>query len=166
MSKTYFEEVPSMFVCSVKMSTLKFVGAIVLCLVVLLSIFMMADSNEAATVETVSYEGIKTEEARRHFLEELGFQLADESAREGTLTLPKTLDRVLVGYNEIQKSQGFDLSKYCGKTITRYTYTVTNYPDYEGTVYANLLIYRGRVIGGDVCSHESGGFVKGLSYPK
>ncbi|MFR6041643.1 MAG: DUF4830 domain-containing protein [Dysosmobacter welbionis] len=31
-------------------------------------------------------------------------------------------------YNELQDSQGFDLSACCGKYVARYTYTVTNYP--------------------------------------
>ena len=154
-----------MFVCSVKMSTLKFVGAIVVCLAVLVGVFIMADTSGAKSVETVSYEDIKTEASRRGFLEELGWQLATDSGKTDEITLPKNFDRVLTGYNELQRSQGFDLSKYSGKTVERHTYTVTNYPDYEGKVYANLLIYRGRVIGGDICSAEENGFVKGLEFP-
>ena len=43
------------------------------------------------------------------------------------------------------------------------TFVVTNYPDYEGTVYANVLVYRNRVIGGDVCSADVTGFVVGFN---
>ena len=39
---------------------------------------------------------------------------------------------------------------------------MTNYPDYEGTVYANVLVYRNRVIGGDICSADVSGFVHGF----
>ena len=44
----------------------------------------------------------------------------------------------------------------------RYTYEVTNYPDAQGTVYANILIYRNKVIGGDVCSADVTGFIHGF----
>lgn len=155
-----------MFVLSVRMSTLKFVGAIVLCLAVLVGVFVMADTKETASLETVKYEGLDNEAARRSFLEELGWQLAADSEKADELVLPKNFDRILTGYNEIQRKQGLDLTKYSGKTVERYTYVVTNYPDHEGTVYANLLIYRGRVVGGDISSSDAGGFVKGLTYPK
>ena len=42
-------------------------------------------------------------------------------------------------------------------------YTVTNYGNYNGTVLANLLVYRGRVIGGDICSADANGFIHGFS---
>ncbi len=155
-----------MFVLSVRMSTLKFAGAIVLCLALLVGVFVMADREEPAALETVQYEGVDNESLRRSFLEELGWQLASDSEKADELVLPKTFDRVLSGYNEIQRKQGLDLTKYHGKTVERYTYTVTNYPDYEGTVCANLLIYRGRVIGGDISSSDGKGFVRGLTYPQ
>lgn len=155
-----------MFIYSVRMSTLKFAGAIILCLAVLFSVFIMSDNGSAAeSVESASYEGIKTDDARRQFLESYGWELASDGAKEGDITLPKTLDRVLTGYNEIQKAQGLDIGKYAGKSVSRYTYVVTNYPDYEGTVYANLFIYRGRVIGADICSASPNGFIHGLDRP-
>jgi hypothetical protein len=78
------------------------------------------------------------------------------------VTIPGEFDKVFVGYNELQKQQGLDLSQYKRKDVTRYTYKITNYKDYNGTVYANLLIYRGRVIGGDICSADVNGFVSGF----
>ena len=76
--------------------------------------------------------------------------------------MPEEFDRVMQGYNEIQKTQGLDLSRYRKKKVTRYTYEVTNYPDYEGTVYANLIVYRGRIIAADLSSADPLGFVTGV----
>ena len=43
-----------------------------------------------------------------------------------------------------------------------------NYPGYEnkdGVIRANILVYDGRVIGGDVCSVELDGFMHGFEKP-
>ena len=74
-------------------------------------------------------------------------------------TMPESLDRVLLSYNEIQKAQGLDLSGYVRKKVKRYTYTVENYKNQDITVYANVIVYRHRVIGGDISASGEGGFV-------
>ena len=66
-------------------------------------------------------------------------------------------------YNEIQKQQGCDLSKYAGKRCKRYTYVIENYPGQAEGVRANILVYKNKVIGGDVCSVELDGFMHGFA---
>ena len=44
----------------------------------------------------------------------------------------------------------------------RYTYEITNYTDSSERVYANIIVYRNNVIGGDVCSANVGGFIHGF----
>ena len=48
--------------------------------------------------------------------------------------------------------------------MTRYTFVVSNYDGYDGKVYANVLVYRNKVVGGDICSAEITGdaFVHGF----
>ncbi len=151
-----------MFICSVRMSTLKFALAVCLCLAVLIGVFVMAGGEKAVAESGVSYTGVEGDAARRAFLEGFGWQLSSEAATEEEIKLPRSFDRVLVGYNEIQRTQGLDLSAYCGKKVVRYTYAVTNYEGYEGKVYAHLLILGDRVIGGDISSAEDGGFLHGI----
>ena len=76
--------------------------------------------------------------------------------------IPKEFDDVFTNYNAIQKTQGCNLEKYAGKRCKRYTYVVTNYPGQTDNVRANILVYKDRVIGGDVCSLELGGFMHGF----
>ena len=64
--------------------------------------------------------------------------------------------------NEIQKEQGLNLLKYKRKKLTRYTFEVKNYEGYDGRVLANVLVYRGKVVGGDICSADIDGFVHGF----
>ena len=81
---------------------------------------------------------------------------------EVTFSVPRDFDLVLRGYNEVQKAQGLDLSRYAGKRVTRYTYEVSNAAD-EGQVLVTMLVHRGRVIGADVSSADPTGFVRPLT---
>jgi hypothetical protein len=47
----------------------------------------------------------------------------------------------------------------------RYTYEITNYEGAEGKVYANVIVYRNKVIGGDICSANANGFIHGFEKP-
>ncbi|MBQ4066446.1 MAG: DUF4830 domain-containing protein, partial [Clostridia bacterium] len=107
-----------------------------------------------------------TEGARMDFLRQFGWEVGDACVEEVEVQIPADFDKILNAYNEIQKSQGLDLSKYKGKTVQRYTYEIKNYPDYDGTVYANIIIYKNRVIGGDVYSADVSGFIQGFEMPK
>lgn len=108
------------------------------------------------------YTGVKTNEDRVNFLRRFGWEVKNEPEETVNVTVPEVFDDIFEGYNKLQTEQGLDLSRYRRKSVTRYTYTVTNYPDYDGEVFATLLVYRGRVIGGDICSAEPTGFIHGF----
>jgi hypothetical protein len=152
-----------MFVCTFRASGIKFFGIIALTLIVLLGLTLGGGEGvvSAYVKREVDLTGMKTREDRVEFLKSIGIEVAEGEESE-SFVLPENFDRVLLGYNEIQKRQGLDLSKYRNREVTRYTFTVTNYKGYEGTVLANVLVYRNRVIGGDVCSADVTGFVVGF----
>jgi len=159
-----------MFIYSLRASTLKFFGVIalsLLTLVVLVTFIPVYDegADSAAVLadgQTVDFTGIKTEEDRLNFISSLGWEVKAQPVEEEKVTIPSEFDRVLSEYNLLQQKQGLDLAKFKRKKATRYTYEVTNYADWEGTVYLNLLVCRNRVIGGDICSADANGFVSGL----
>lgn len=149
-----------MFVFSVRSGTVKLFGLVALTLLLLAGalIFGTGDTVLASSDGGVSFEGVKTEEDRIAFIESFGIKVDKESGEAKSFSMPENFDRVIVGYNELQKKQGLDLSKYQGKKVTRYTYKVENY-DCDGEVYASLFIYRSRVIACDVSSADPEGFV-------
>ena len=155
-----------MFVYSMRASTLKFFGVVCVALAALIALIAFVPTYEAETptYETVSYnyEKIRTDDDVETFLSQFGWQVADAPYETADVTIPDEFDKVFTAYNEIQKRQGLDLSKYRRKTVKRYTYVVENYENYEGTVYANVLVYRNKVVGGDVCSADVKGFVHGF----
>ncbi len=152
-----------MFICSVRASTLKFVSVAALSLVMLVSILIFSgDGIAAATGAKISYSGIREEEDRIAFLGKFGWEVKATDQQEETFVLPASFDRVLSGYNEIQRAQGLDLARYRKKKVTRFCYEVTNYPGYDGAVYATLYQYRDRIIAADIASGDPAGFIHGL----
>ena len=153
-----------MYIYSVKASTIKFFLVIGVTLALLVTLISISGSNavyaSVGGVE-VNYGGMKSNEDRVAFIESFGVKVKDEPAVEESFAAPESFDRIISGYNEIQKSQGLDLTKYAGKRITHYSYEVENY-DYDGKVYVNLLVYKNRIIGCDVSSGDGVGFVSAL----
>ena len=173
-----------MFIYSFKASSIKFFGIICVALAALIALIALvpayagttdtptgvqdAQSPEVETAGTVSYtyDKVKSADAAARFLSQFGWVVDAGSVETAEVTIPAEFDKIFAGYNELQKSQGLDLSKYKKKAVTRYTFAVTNYADYEGDVYANVLVYRGRVIGGDICSADVNGFIHGFEKVK
>ncbi len=160
-----------MFVYSLRASTLKFFAVVCVALATLVALIAFvptygADAKTVSGNTEISYEKIKTNEDRIDFLRQFGWEVKSEPIAENEVRIPDEFDKIFAGYNEIQKRQALDLSKYKKKTVMRYTYEVTNYEDYEGTVYANVIVYRNRVIGGDICSGDVKGFIHGFEKGK
>ena len=145
-----------MFIYSLRAKTLKLFGVICVALVGVIMLAAFVPDYIAASADMgskdINYSKVKDNEDRIEFLKQFGWEVSPEATESEQVTIPAEFDKIFAGYNEIQKRQGLDLTKYKGKTMMRYTYDVTNYPGYEGRVQANLLVYRGKVIGGDICS--------------
>lgn len=153
-----------MFVFSVRSSTIKFFLLILVTLTILITLVNIGDIDTVyASVGDIKVNlgGMRTNEDRVAFIEGLGVEVEDEPTTEESFTSPDSFDRIISDYNELQKSQGLDLTKYKGKRITHYAYRVTNY-DYDGIVYVNLLVYKNRIVGCDISSGDGEGFVSAL----
>ena len=105
----------------------------------------------------------KTNEDRLRFIHSFGWEVNEEPAEIMEVIIPSKFDEVYETYNSIQKKQGLDLKSVAGKRCRRFSYEVTNYPGAQGAVRINLLIYKNKIIGGDVCSLEADGFIHGFS---
>ena len=156
-----------MFVYSMRAGTIKLVGIICVALTVLITLIAFvptysAPATDADAEVSYRYDKVKNEADVIDFLSQFGWEVESEPVEQTTVTIPAEFDRIFAAYNELQREQGLDLSGYGGKTVQRYTYRVTNYPGQAGTVFANLLVSRGRVIGGDLCSAEQNGFLHGF----
>ena len=101
-------------------------------------------------------------EKRIDFLKQFGWEVEQEPVSIEEIVIPQQFNQVYERYNELQKTQGMDLTKYAGKTVKKVVYQITNYQRQDTIVHATLLIYHDKVIGGDISSAELDGFMYGF----
>lgn len=140
--------------------------ATVAAIVIVFAVISETGSTEKITpADGVLDFSASTEEERLHFISQLGLSVESDPSGVKEILIPEEFDQTYSEYNEIQKQCGLNLEHYKGCTVKKWTYTVTDYPGYEDSksIKLNLLIYKGRIIGGDICSVELDGFMKGLT---
>lgn len=138
-----------------------FLAVSAILLVILIAIEVTGFGKDALAVSVPLTGELST--AGADFLKEYGWEVSPTPTEIVQVNIPGEFGRVYKVYNDLQRSQNFDLLPYRGKAVQRYTYEVYNYPDMEKGVVANLLIYKEQVIGGDICTIALDGFMHGFS---
>lgn len=133
------------------------VVALILAIVLLFGGKNDAPANAAA---------VSNNDGRVKFLEGFGWQVSTSPTESSQVRIPEKESEVYSRYNDLQKSQGYDLSKYAGKNVMRYVYKVNNFPGATEPVYATLLVYKNQVIGGDITDTSPKGAVQGFRMPE
>lgn len=155
-----------MFIFTTKLTRKKIIAVVSAAAVLLCVLIIFAarggDRKETA-VSTVSYNNIQSNEDRVGFLKSFGWDVISEPLETQEVRIPTEFNEVYEKYNELQLAQGFDLTKYSGKRVKRYTYQITNYTGVDDEVIVTLLVYKSTVIGGDVMSTRLDGFMHGLT---
>ncbi|MBO5409286.1 MAG: DUF4830 domain-containing protein [Clostridia bacterium] len=142
-----------MFICSVTLTKEKIALLLAICLMIILL--------SGVCISFFTSERYDTHSERRGFLEQYGWKTADKPCFKETVTLPKTVEELSADYETLQNRQGFSIVPYLGKTLKKYTYTVTNYPNSPASVYANVLLYRGNIVACEiVCPDFKNGFIE------
>ena len=131
----------------------------VIAAILLLLALTGGDSAPAAAMDHAA----DTNDARVKFLTDLGWEITASPTESAEVRIPTKSDEVFDRYNELQKSQGYDLSKYAGKKVMRYVYQVENFPGAKEPVYATVLVYKDKIIGGDITDTTPGGKVQGFA---
>lgn len=140
-------------------------GVALLCCCAVLLTTLLVTAGGAAVAASAEVKGIRGNDDRVTFLQSLGWTVSPEPIATEELLIPTKFDDTYADYLALQSGQGFDLSKYCGKRVKRYTYEITNYPTGESGIQVSLLVYKNTVIGGEVLSPVTGGFLHGLNMP-
>ena len=144
-------------------------GLLLLCAVAVSVGYLMPETQpEIIAASTTSQEPdlrrkLKGSEDCAQLLESCGWEIDPAPVCEQEVQIPESFDAAYQSYNELQKSQGFDLSAYKGKRATLYTFSVKNHPSGEEGVTANLVVRKKRLIAADICSAKTDGFLHGIT---
>ena len=87
---------------------------------------------------------ISTNAQRVQFISTLGVDLQSDEFEQKQVVIPQEFSDVYKNYNTLQRTAGFDLTAFCGKQVTVYTYRTTD------NKVVNLMIYKDKLIGGDI----------------
>ena len=92
-------------------------AALILALILLLG---RNDTTQTAAPAPSANDG------RVKFLSDFGWDVTTSPTESGRVRIPEEPSPVFDRYNTLQKGQGYDLSKYAGKTVMRYVYRINN----------------------------------------
>lgn len=153
------------FKCNKRLVIITIVCVVVVAVLCVLDAVLSKPKGEdtaAVSSAAVNVQAANDEE-RAAFLAQFGWQVCTVPLEVEEVTIPEEFDKVYQNYNDLQRSQGFDLAGYSGQRVKRWTYEVTNYPDGVKGVRANLLVCDDKVIGGDICTLSANGFMHGFN---
>ncbi|MBE6927725.1 MAG: DUF4830 domain-containing protein [Ruminococcaceae bacterium] len=152
-----------MFVLTAKISKPKLIAIGILLLVAIILLVMLASSDKS----TPSNAPIgAANDDRVAYLATYGWSVSTTPTESQKVRIPDGTDnRIFARYNDLQISQGFDLSAYAGRDVMRYVYEILNYPEANAPVYATVLVADGKIIGGDVTNSAVDGVIHGFQKP-
>ena len=152
-----------MMVMTAKVNLKKILLALTAVAALLLALILLLGKNDTAQTAAPS---LSANDGRLKFLTDFGWDVTTSPTESGRVRIPEESGEVFDRYNTLQKSQGYDLSKYAGKTVMRYVYKINNYPGATEPVYATLLVYKNQIIGGDVTNTAAKGHIRGFKMPE
>ena len=148
-----------MMMMTAKVNIKKVLLALAALAALLIALIVLLGKNDA---DPTAVTTMSDNSNRVAFLQEQGWQVTTSPKEASQVRIPEEQTPVYARYNELQKSQGYDLSQYAGKNVMRYVYEVNNYPDTDQPVYATLLVYKNKIIGGDITDTGANGAVRAI----
>lgn len=105
----------------------------------------------------------KTNADRLLFIKQAGYTVISDQPETKTVHIPDVFYDVYKNYNDLQQTAGYDLELYKGCEVMIYTYKIVPPADRDGECVINLIVYKDRIIGGDISSTALGGFMLPLT---
>ena len=151
-----------MMVMTAKVDMKKTVIALCCVVAVIVAIILCAGGTDT---QATSAAPVSNNDGRVQFLKGFGWEVSATPTESSQVRIPEQTSEVFDRYNQLQKSQGYDLSKLAGKNAMRYVYQISNYPGATDPVYATVLVYKNQIVGGDVTDTSPKGKVQGFKMP-
>jgi len=150
-----------MMVMTAKVDMKKSIIALAAVAALILGLVLLFGGNNGDAAPTAATL-VNNNDARVEFLKGFGWDVSTSPKESSQVRIPEESTEVFDRYNALQKSQGYDLSQYAGKSVMRYVYKINNFPGATEPVYATLLVYKNQIIGGDVTDTSAKGVIQGF----
>lgn len=151
-----------MVVMTAKLSKTKLIAGLLI-LAAIIALLVLVFTNPAKPGKSEDSVSVSTNEERIAFLSSFGWTVSGDPVTTQQVKIPTDASEVFDRYNALQQSQGYDLTDYAGKVVSRYVYEVQNFEQDAGPAYATMLVHKGQVIGGDIASAAPDGVMQGFS---
>lgn len=120
--------------------------------VIIIAVFLLIGVCGKFAAVPSDFKDVSTNSKRVDFAFSLGCKVEETALSEKHVRIPDDFSDVYEQYNELQKQAGYDLAGYKGCEVTLYTYKVLEGGISGEETFFNIIVYRGRVIGGDISS--------------
>lgn len=152
-----------MVIFTAKVNKPKLIAILVAAAAIILFVIFLSNRGTGTDLTPAAGPKLSTPEDRVAYLSSQGYQVTQDPVKTQEVLIPKEFTEVYTQYNALQQSQGFDLTKYRGKRVMQYVYLVeTDSQESGDPVYATLLIYKNKLIGGDLSRSGTEGFLRPL----
>lgn len=151
-----------MMILTAKVDFKKMILILLIIAAALMALILILGGDRETAAQTAA---VSANDDRVKFLEDFGWDVTPAPKESTQVRIPEEVGEMFRRYNALQKSQGYDLSKYAGKKVMRYVYEINNFPGAQEPVYATVLVYKNKVIGGDVTDTSARGKIRPFQMP-
>lgn len=141
--------------------TKKIIMFVFLAAIIVAALFLMFKAKGDAEEDRM-YQ-MSTNAERVEYLNMQGWIVNPDPISAREIILPAEFNEKYTQYNDLQKSQGLDLTPYKGREAMLYTYKVLNFPDTPDNVTANIVIVDDRLVAADITFTGEDGTTCGIS---
>jgi len=145
-----------MFIFSMKLS--KLIKRSLVCVVAVVAVFYACKFAYSLVVPEDTKDNVNVNANinaekgdKLGFLKSENIEVDEEPVQVIEVMVPGDMNDEYKEYNEIQKKQGFDLTKYQGKKLKQWTYAVKN----NKNVYVTVLQDSGKIVGCHILDSEN-----------
>lgn len=132
--------------------------AVVLCLFIVFTCVSVADYTPKSKASINGFGEystvVETEEQAKQFAQQ--FYEVEQLYTLYEVYVPITFNDRYEQYNQLQKAQGLDLEPYKGEKCRLYMYLLADFEIENEQAFMSVMVYRDRVIGGDISSLKDG----------
>ena len=108
-----------MMVMTAKVNLKKILLGLIAAAALILALILMLGKGDTAQTAAPAPSA---NDGRVKFLTDFGWDVTTSPTESGRVRIPEQSSEAFDRYNILQKGQGYDLSKYAGKTVMRYVY--------------------------------------------